>query len=134
MIPDLQFGLVTSQDVFSGSFDAIIGLAYPTMAERGFTPIFDTMINEGLVEQNMFAFYMSMNPLVDDSELIFGSYDTERFEGDLIWHPVVDKLFWSLQLDDVRIGDKSVVDCATKKCMGTPDSGTSLSTFPLWAL
>lgn len=100
--------------MFSGSFDAIVGLAYPTMAEKGFTPFFDTMMNEGLVEQNMFAFYMSMNPLIDDSELTFGSYDTERFEGDLKWHPVIDKLFWSLQLDDVRIGDKSVVDCKTR--------------------
>ncbi len=53
------------------------------MAEKGFTPFFDTMMNKGLVEQNMFAFYMSMNPLIDDSELTFGSYDLERFEGDL---------------------------------------------------
>ena len=33
---------------------------------------------------------MSMNPIRDDSELTFGYYDEERFEGDLIWHPVVD--------------------------------------------
>ena len=82
----------------------------------------------------MFAFYMSMNPLVDDSELTFGSYDSERFEGDLTWHPVINKLFWSLRLTDIRIGNKSVVDCQSKVCMSTPDSGTSLSTFPSWAM
>lgn len=39
--------MVQKQAVFDESFDAIIGLAYPAMAERGNpdeTPLFDTMI------------------------------------------------------------------------------------------
>jgi hypothetical protein len=36
---------VTEETVFSGSFDAIIGLAYPSMAEANFTPFFDSMMN-----------------------------------------------------------------------------------------
>jgi len=40
-----MFGLVIEQHVFSGSFDAIIGLAYPKMAEKGIIPFFDTLIN-----------------------------------------------------------------------------------------
>ena len=54
---------------------------------------------------------MSMNPLIDDSELTFGSYDTERFEGNLTWHPVINKLFWSLNLEDIRIGNESLGVC-----------------------
>jgi cathepsin D len=75
------------------------------MAEPGLTPFFDALMNQNLIDRNIFAFYMSMNPLIDDSELTFGSYDTERFEGDLTWHPVINKLFWSLNLEDVRIGN-----------------------------
>lgn len=81
------------------------------MAEPGLTPFFDSMMNQNLIEKNIFAFYMSMNPLIDDSELTFGSYDTERFEGDLTWHPVINKLFWSLNLEDVRIGNESLGVC-----------------------
>jgi len=54
---------------------------------------------------------MSMNPLVDDSELVFGGYDNERIAGKLNWHPVVDKLFWSLNLEDVRVGNRSLGIC-----------------------
>lgn len=75
-----------------------------------------------------------MNPMNDDSELTFGGYDTTRFEGSLTWHPVIDQLFWSLNLEDVRIGDKSLGICQDRQCFATPDSGTSLSTMPSWAL
>jgi len=106
------------------------------MAEPGFTPFFDTLMKQNLIEKNIFAFYMSMNPLKDDSELTFGSYNVDRFEGELSWHPVRDKLFWALQLDDVRLGDRSLGLCGDegKECLVTPDSGTSLSTMPSWAL
>ena len=104
------------------------------MAERDFTPFFDSMINQNLVDDNIFAFYMSMNPKEDDSELTFGYYDEKRFEAPLIWHPVIDKLFWSLRLNDIKIGNKSLGICQDEQlCLVTPDSGTSLSTMPYWA-
>jgi hypothetical protein len=82
------------------------------MAEKGLLPFFDTMMEQNLVDTNLFAFYMSMNPLNDDSELSFGSYDIERFEpGTLTWHPVIDKLFWSLNLQDVLINGISIDVC-----------------------
>jgi len=62
-----MFGLVEEQHVFSGSFDAIIGLAYPKMAEKGIIPFFDTLINNKVCHDeqgnpaNVFAFYMSTN-------------------------------------------------------------------------
>ena len=52
-----------------------------------------------------------MNPDEGDSELTFGFYEKERFEGELLWHPVIDKLFWSLKLNDIRIGNKSLGFC-----------------------
>jgi len=104
------------------------------MAEPGFTPFFDSLMAQNLIEKNIFAFYMSMNPLKDDSELTFGSYNPDRFVGELEWHPVRDKLFWALQLDDVRLGDESLHLCDDITCLVTPDSGTSLSTMPSWAL
>ena len=66
-IDDYNFGLVEEQHVFSGTFDAIIGLAYPKMAERGTTPFFEGLINSGLLHDeqgnpnNVFSFYMSTN-------------------------------------------------------------------------
>lgn len=81
----------------------------------------------------MFAFYMAMNPH-DKSDLTFGGYDETKFIGDIIWHPVVHKLFWSLKLDDIKLNGVPLKICEGKlNCMITPDSGTSLITTPKWA-
>lgn len=70
---------------------------------------------------------------------------------------MIDKLFWSLQLDDVLVNNKSLGICdwseetgtptrserrepspvnggRGRKCMFTPDSGTSHLNFPSWAM
>lgn len=79
------------QAVFSGTFDAIIGLAYPSMAEKGFTPFFDNLMLNEVLDKNVFAFYMSTNQ-VDVSELIFGGWDESKIvPGEkIVWHDVVD--------------------------------------------
>jgi len=83
----------------------------------------------------MLAFYMSANPS-EPSELSFGSYNKNKFTGDLIWHDVVHQFYWSIKLDDIEIGGKRLNLCKDKEggCMITPDSGTSLMTMPNWAL
>ena len=40
-------------------FDGILGLAYPSLAVEGVTPVFDNMIAQNLVELPMFSVYMS---------------------------------------------------------------------------
>lgn len=127
-------GLIVEEHILDNDYDAIIGLAYPQMANVG-APIFDSMINQGLLTKNIFSFYMSTNE-VDQSELLFGSYDQDKFVGDITWHPVVDKLFWSLKLDDIKYNGVPMNICADKPegCMITPDSGTSLITAPTWGL
>jgi cathepsin D len=72
----------------------------------------------------------------DESELLFGKYDPAKFIGEIQWHPVVDKLFWSLKLDDIKYNGVPLNICKGRAggCMMTPDSGTSLLTTPSWAL
>lgn len=45
---------------------------------------------------------MAMNDH-EDSELIFGWIDYSRFVAPMKWYPVVNKLFWSLELDDIKV-------------------------------
>ncbi|CAM4573856.1 unnamed protein product, partial [Caretta caretta] len=40
-------------------FDGILGLAFPSIASSGATPVFDNMMNEGLVSQDLFSVYLS---------------------------------------------------------------------------
>jgi len=49
----------------STAFEAIVGMAYPELAEPGATPFFDTMMKENLLASNLFAFFM-VDPERDD--------------------------------------------------------------------
>ena len=62
----------------------------------------DSMMAQGLLDKNLFAFFMAVNEH-EQSELLFGTYDTTKFTGDIVWHPVINKLFFSLKLDDVKL-------------------------------
>jgi len=46
--------------IFNGkNFEAIVGMAYPQLAEKNVTPVFDEMIGQKLLAKNIFAFYLT---------------------------------------------------------------------------
>ncbi|CAM4583488.1 unnamed protein product [Eretmochelys imbricata] len=45
--------------LYYSPFDGILGLAFPGSSSSGATPIFDNMMNEGLVSQYLFSVYLS---------------------------------------------------------------------------
>lgn len=127
--------------IFRENFDAIVGLAYPTFAERGITPVFDNMINQKLLQDNLFAFYLTskMDEEMEglDSELTFGYYDKSKYTGDMIWHPILHKLMFGIQLDDIKVNGVPMGICGNanqETCLVTVDSGTSEFTMPSWAI
>ena len=139
-IKNQKFGNVEKQKtIFTGSnFEAIIGMAYPALAEKGVTPVFDEMINQKLLKTNVFAFYFTSKQAEAagmNSDLTFGYYDKSKFKGDVDWHPVLYKYMFGVKLDDVKVNGKALNMCHDKSegCMITFDSGTSLMSFPTWA-
>ena len=132
VVSDWTFGMVTDHEVFSAKFDALIGLAYPDFAEDGVTPLFDGLMKTRQLADDVFSFYLSQNP-DETSVLTFGGWDNERFTGEIVWHDVMDpKLFWTVRLDDVKVGGVSTGLCTKEgaNCLVCPDSGTSMATFP----
>ena len=139
-IKNQKFGNVEKQKtIFTGSnFEAIIGMAYPALAEKGVVPVFDEMINQKLLKTNVFAFYFTSKQAESsglNSDLTLGYYDKSKFKGDVQWHPVQYKYMFGVKLDDVKVGGKALNMCEGKSggCMITFDSGTSLMSFPTWA-
>ena len=75
------------------------------MAQPGEKPFFDQLMENELIEQNVFAFFLSFNPRSEDSEVTFGYYDESRYEpGTMTWHPVVNKNFFAIELLDIMVG------------------------------
>jgi saccharopepsin len=102
--------------IFTGNnFEAIIGLAYPIMAEKGIMPVFDSMMKQGALKSNMFAFYltnMEAELMGLHSDLTFGYYDKSKFKGQLDWHPILFQYMYGVKLDDIKVGGKALNLCS----------------------
>jgi len=59
------------------------------MAEDAGLPLFDELMHQGLLKEDKFAFYLSQNK-DEDSELMFGGVNQDKFDGELECHEVVD--------------------------------------------
>jgi hypothetical protein len=68
----------------------------------------------------------------DKSLLILGGWDDSLFSGELNFHPVIRKSWWTLQLDKVLLNDEDtgLCDNENKKCQIIMDSGASLMATP----
>jgi len=106
-----------------GKFDGIMGLGFDTISVGGVKSVFNNMIEQGLVDEPMFAFYLGDNA---DGELTFGGYDKEKFTGDLNWVPLSQATYWEVNLEGMSVEGKSV----TKTKSAIIDSGTSLIAGP----
>eukprot|EP00455_Lapot_gusevi_P028286 TRINITY_DN3011_c0_g1_i14.p1 TRINITY_DN3011_c0_g1~~TRINITY_DN3011_c0_g1_i14.p1 ORF type:complete len:394 (-),score=165.28 TRINITY_DN3011_c0_g1_i14:141-1322(-) len=138
-VPAQVFGEITDEpgDVWSQApFDGILGLGYPAISADSVTPVFDTMMNNKLFTQNVFAFYLSTttspNP-VQTAVLTLGGTNSKYYTGDFVWAPVTQQSYWMISVDDVLVGGKSLNACKgwfSSSCSMIVDSGTSLITGP----
>eukprot|EP01017_Pseudomicrothorax_dubius_P035592 TRINITY_DN5009_c0_g2_i1.p1 TRINITY_DN5009_c0_g2~~TRINITY_DN5009_c0_g2_i1.p1 ORF type:complete len:635 (-),score=156.83 TRINITY_DN5009_c0_g2_i1:219-2123(-) len=114
----------------SGHYDAIVGMGLPRLAAKGFTPLFDNLMGQQILQQDVFTFALSREDGSYTSRLIFGGWDQSLLQGEIGWHPVESELYWAIKLDAVRIGDKKTSVCESDQCMVILDSGTSFMTVP----
>ncbi|XP_042740013.1 embryonic pepsinogen [Lagopus leucura] len=123
------FGLSTSepgQFFVHVKFDGILGLGYPSLAADGITPVFDNMVNESLLEQNLFSVYLSRETM--GSMVIFGGIDDSYFTGSINWIPVSYQGYWQISMDSIIV-NKQEIACSSG-CQAIIDTGTSLVAGP----
>lgn len=103
--------------------DGVVGLGFDSLATEGAKPFFYNMINQNIVKENIFTFYMNMyrwykriiilfifnfvNFILFFSDettnkagrLILGGTERSHVKGNLTFLPVVSKDYWSVSLD-----------------------------------
>lgn len=111
-----------------GRFDGILGLGYDTISVNKIVPPFYNMINQDLIDEPVFAFYLGdTNKGDDDSEAIFGGVDKDHYTGKVTKIPLRRKAYWEVDLDMISFGDESAELDNTGVIL---DTGTSLIALP----
>eukprot|EP00605_Chrysophyceae_sp_TOSAG23-4_P000882 GSChrysophyteH1.ASY1.ANO1.973.1 assembled CDS len=87
--------------------------------------VFENMASQGLVDKNLFSFYLGKDN-GQKGELLLGGIDENHYTGDIDYVPLEAATYWQVKLDGLKVGettygagDHAIVD-----------SGTSLLTGP----
>merc|ERR1712139_746470 len=110
----------------AGKFDGLLGLGFKSISQYNIPTPFEAMIDQKLISQPMFAFYLQEDAS-QQGELLFGGIDKSHFTGDLVNVPLISETYWEVSLDAMKYGDSPVISSAQKAII---DSGTSLLAGP----
>ncbi|KAI3417102.1 uncharacterized protein J3R85_014720 [Psidium guajava] len=111
-------------------FDGILGLGFQEISVGNVTPVWYNMVQQGLLDDEIFSFWLNRNPDVKEGgEIVFGGVDERHFKGKHVYVPVTQKGYWQFDMDDILIGNQSTGVCKGG-CAAIVDSGTSLLVGP----
>lgn len=112
-----------------GRFDGILGLGYDSISVNRVVPPFYNMLNQGLLDEPVFSFYLgnTANGDGDESEACLGGINKDHYTGELVKIPLRRKAYWEVDLDAIAFGDQSAELDNTGVIL---DTGTSLNALP----
>lgn len=110
-----------------GRFDGILGLGYDTISVNHIVPPFYNMIDQDLIDDAVFAFYLSNSDSGKESEVTFGGIDKSKYTGKMTKIPLRRKAYWEVELDAITFGDETADLEDTGVIL---DTGTSLIALP----
>ena len=98
------------------------------------------MIDQHLLEANIFAFYLTSKQAEaagNKSDLTFGYYDKEKYEGEINWNPIEYQYMFGVHFENILFNGQKSGICDQEddkhRCLLTFDSGTSLMSMPKYA-
>ncbi|XP_066969087.1 lysosomal aspartic protease-like, partial [Macrobrachium rosenbergii] len=113
----------------AGKFDGIMGMAFTDISVMGIPTVFDTMIDQGVVDEPVFSFFLNHDLTGEvGGELVLGGSDPAHYEGEFHYVPVSRVGYWQLTTDAIKVGGVTKEFC--NPCESIVDTGTSLIAGP----
>ncbi|KAB0357410.1 hypothetical protein FD754_001566, partial [Muntiacus muntjak] len=101
-------------------FEGILGLGYPALATIGITPFFDNLMQQGIISEPVFAFYLNTKKK-NGSVVMLGGVDHSYYKGKLNWIPVSESRYWQITMDRISMNGK-LIGCSNR-CQAILDTG-----------
>jgi len=111
-------------------FDGILGMAFQRISVDGVVPVWQNLVAQGKVSQNLFSFWLNRDSSASQGgELVLGGTDPNHYTGDVFWVPLANETYWEFKLDDILLNGQSLSFCSGN-CHAIADTGTSLIAGP----
>jgi cathepsin D len=113
----------------AAKFDGILGMAWPSISVDKVEPVFQKMVDEGVVKSAIFAFWLDRDESgKEGGELLLGGTDPNHYSGNLTYVPLSSETYWEFKMDSILVGGKKSNYC--ENCNAIADTGTSLLAGP----
>eukprot|EP01105_Mastigella_eilhardi_P024224 TRINITY_DN6285_c0_g1_i1.p1 TRINITY_DN6285_c0_g1~~TRINITY_DN6285_c0_g1_i1.p1 ORF type:complete len:379 (+),score=106.69 TRINITY_DN6285_c0_g1_i1:37-1173(+) len=136
-VKNQDFGEVTKEQGLAfatAKFDGICGLAFESISADHMTPLWYNMLDQGLVDKAMFAFWLTKDPNATvGGELTLGGWDDSKKTESFSYVPLTGETYWKIKMDSLKVNFTNVCD-QEDGCKAIVDTGTSLFTGPSAAI
>nr|XP_056701208.1 renin [Euleptes europaea] len=120
---------LTNDPFIYAKFDGVLGMGYPSQAIDGVIPVFDRIISQKVLKEEVFSVYYSRNSQSNTGgEIILGGSDPSYYTGDFHYHSISRKGYWHIDLQGVSVGGEMLF--CQDGCTAAVDTGTSFITGP----
>lgn len=93
---NVLFGEVTSESGISfvaAQFDGILGMGWPALSANGMKPVFFELIDQGLISDKSYSFYLSRGGSTGSS-LVLGGVDTNYAASEFKYYRLSSDSYW----------------------------------------
>jgi hypothetical protein len=114
------------QPFASFSFDGVLGLALPRMAQGDSFSVMTRLLDNHQLNKPMFSVFLSDSDS-EESEITFGDVKQEHMASELFWVPVTGVAgYWEVSVEDITLNKEPQSLCQAKEgCRVAVDTGTS---------
>lgn len=95
---NVLFGEVTSESGVSfvaAQFDGILGMGWPVLSVNGMKPVFFELVDQGLITDKSYSFYLSRGGATGSS-LVLGGVNTDYAASDFKYYSLLSDSYWFL--------------------------------------
>ncbi|XP_055090396.1 renin [Symphalangus syndactylus] len=124
-----MFGEVTEMPALPfmlAEFDGVVGMGFIEQAIGRVTPIFDNIISQGVLKEDVFSFYYNRDSENSQSlggQIVLGGSDPQHYEGNFHYINLIKTGVWQIQMKGVSVGSSTLL--CEDGCLALVDTGAS---------